>query len=175
MAVDVLHGYRRQITSLPHSRAELGHHQGVSPQFIKEVAVGGEMVDAQDIRQDVSEGALGAGHRAGAPVVSHRKLRRSDMTRTFGKRVFHASSAKGPGKNEPITVSSPCWSARSLTSLPTARSSMPRPKGLNTETASEPFLAGARPLRMSGKVHRMKSLCPTRCSARCTEVWARQT
>src|SRR5215470_9810055 len=174
MPVDVLHGYRRQVTSLPHSRAELGHHQGVSSQFIKEVAVGGEMVDAKDIRQDVSEGALGAGHRAGAPLLSHRKLRRSPVMRPFGKCAFHASSAQGPGKNAPITVSSPCWSARSLTSLPTARSSTPRPNGLNTETASEPFLAGARPLRMSAKVQRMKSLCPTRSSARCTEVWARQ-
>src|SRR5262249_61666892 len=108
-------------------------------------------------RQDVSEGALGASYRAGAPVLSHRKLRRSYL-RLFGKFAFHASSAQGPGKNESITVSSPCWSARSLTSLPTARSSTPRPNGLNTEKVSEPFLAGARPLRMSAKVHRMNCL-----------------
>src|SRR5438034_8012665 len=78
--------------------------------------------------------------------------------RSFGRFTLHASSSHAPGKNEPTTVSSPSWSARSLTSLPTARSSTPSPNGLNTETVSEPFFAGARPLRMSAKVHRMKSL-----------------
>src|SRR5207247_926623 len=155
-------------------RAELGHHQGVSAQLIKEVALDRQAIDAHHFSQDLGEGALGARHRVDAPVLSHRTLRGSDVS-PFGKCVFHASSAQEPGKNEPITVSSPCWSARSLTSLPTARSSIPNPKGLNTETVSESFRAGARRLRMSAKVHRMKSLCPTRCSARCTEVWARQT
>src|SRR5205807_9978402 len=96
-------------------------------------------------------------HRVGAPLVSHRGLRASDVG-PVGKCAFHASSAQALGKNEPITVSSPCSSARSLTSLATARSSTPSPNGLNTEKVSEPFLAGARPLRMSAKVHRMNFL-----------------
>ena len=50
MVIDVLHGNRRQVPALPHSRAELGHHQGVSTQFIKEVALHGQVVEAQDIR-----------------------------------------------------------------------------------------------------------------------------
>src|SRR5215470_7474670 len=157
MVVNVLHGYRRQIPSLPHTRAELGHHQGVSTEFIKKVAVGRQMVNAQDIRQDLGESALGARHRVAAPVLNHRRFRQSAVS-PFARRILHASSAQAPGKKEPITVSRPCWSARSLTSLPTARSSIPRPKGLNTETVSEPFLAGARALRTSAKVHRMKSL-----------------
>src|SRR3989442_15964928 len=109
MPVDVLHGYRRQVPLLPHSRAELGHHQGVSAQFIKEVAIDGQTIHAQDLSQDLGEAALGARHRVDAPVLSHRTLRRSDVS-PFGKYVFHASSAQGPGTNEPITVSSPCWS-----------------------------------------------------------------
>src|SRR5947199_751863 len=157
MPVDVLHGYRRQVPLLPHSRAELGHHQGISAQFIKEVVLDGQTINAQDVSQDLGEGALGARHRVDAPVLSHRTLRGSDVS-PFGKCVFHASSAQEPGKNEPITVSSPCWSARSLTSLPTARSSTPSPNGLNTEKVSEPFLAGARPLRTSARVHRRNFL-----------------
>src|SRR2546425_751920 len=100
---------------------------------------------------------VGARHRVNAPVLSHRTPHGSDVS-PFGKCAFHASSAQEPGKNEPITVSSPCWRARSLTSLPTARSSTPSPNGLNTEKVSEPFLAGARPLRMSARVHRMNFL-----------------
>src|SRR5438552_13617525 len=173
MSIDVLHGYRRQVPSLPHSRAELGHNQGVSAQFLKEVAVHGQAIDAQHVSQNLGECALDVGHRVGAPLVSHCRVRGSDVS-PFGKCAFHASSAQEPGKNEPITVSSPFWSARSLTSLPTARSSTPSPNGLNTEKVSEPFLAGARPLRMSAKVHRMNFLWPTSCSARYTEVWARQ-
>src|SRR5215469_7851770 len=161
MVVNVLHGYRRQIPSLPHTRAELGHHQGVSTEFIKEVAVGRQMVNAQDIREDLGEDERCTRHRVRALILSHRAFRESRVS-AVGECILHAFShafsAQGPGKNEPMTVSRPCWSARSLTSLPTARSSTPRPKGLNTETLSEPFLAGARPLRMSAKVHRMKSL-----------------
>src|SRR5256886_14870182 len=174
MPVDVFHGDRRQVPSLPHSRAEPGHHQGVSAQLIEEVAVDGQTIDAQNLRQDLGEGAFGARHRVGAPLLSHRTFGGSDLS-ALGKCVFHASSAHGPGRNEPTTVSSPCWSARSLTSLPTARSRIPSPNGLNTQTFAEPFLAGLRPLRMSGKAQRMNFLCPTSCSARCTEVWARQT
>src|SRR5437016_3641413 len=125
-------------------------------------------------RRDLGEAALGARHRVGAAVLSHRTFGGSDLS-PLGKCVFHASSAHGPGRNEPTTVSSPCWSARSLTSLPTARSRIPSPNGLNTQTVSEPLLAGLRPLRMSGKLQRMNFLCPTICSARCSEVWARQT
>src|SRR5947207_10961139 len=174
MPVDVLHRDRRQVPALPHSRAELGHHQGVSAQFLKEVAVDGQTIGAQYVRQDLGECALRARQRIGAPLLSHRTLRGSHVG-SLGKCVFHASSAHGPGRNEPTTLSSPCWSARSLTSLPTARSRIPSPKGLNTQTFPEPFLAGLRPLRISGKAQRMNFLCPTSCSARCTEVWARQT
>src|SRR5258706_7972722 len=115
------------------------------------------MIDAQDLSKDLGEGALGARHRVGAPVLSHRILLGSEVN-PFGRCAFHASSAQEPGKNEPITVSSPCWIARSLTSLATTRSSTPSPNGLNTEKVSEPFLAAARPLRMSAKVHRMNFL-----------------
>src|ERR1041385_5846421 len=115
------------------------------------------MIHAQDISQDIGERALGVRHRIGATVLSHRKLGGSDVS-LCGKRAFHASSVHEPGKNEPITVSSPCSSARSLTSLATARSSTPSPNGLNTEKVSEPFLADARPLRISAKVQRMNFL-----------------
>src|SRR5258706_12597460 len=115
------------------------------------------MIDAQDLSKDLGEGALGARHRVGAPVLSHRTLRGSDVN-LFGRCAFHASSAQEPGKNEPITVSSPCWSARSLTSLATTRSSTPSPNGLNTEKVSEPFLAGARPLGKSAKANRRNLL-----------------
>src|SRR6185503_10591079 len=108
------------------------------------------MIDAQDLSQQLAEGALGGRQRVGAPVLGHCTLRGSDVSLS-GKCAFHASSAHEPGKNEPITVSSPCWSASSLTSLATARSSIPSPNGLNTEKVSEPFLAGAWPLRMSAK------------------------
>src|SRR6184192_2346031 len=174
MPVDILHGDRRQVASLPHSRAELGHHQGVSAQLIKEVAVDGQTIGAQNLRQDLGEGAFGARHRVGAALLSHRTFGGSDLS-PLGKCVFHASSAHGPGRNEATTVCSPRWSARSVTSLPTARSSTPSPNGLNTQAVPEPFLAGLRPLRMSGRLQRMNFLCPTSCSARCTEVWARQT
>ena len=39
MPVDVPHRYRRQVTSLPHSRAEMGHDQRVGTEVIKEVAI----------------------------------------------------------------------------------------------------------------------------------------
>src|SRR2546430_5555445 len=70
MPVDVFHGDRRQVPSLPHSRAEPGHHQGVSAQLIEEVAVDGQTIDAQNLRQDLGEGAFGARHRVGAPLLS---------------------------------------------------------------------------------------------------------
>src|SRR5207244_1148558 len=164
MPVDVLHGYRRQVSALPHSCAEMGHHQRVSTELIKEMALDGQTIDAQDLSQDLGEGALGARHRVDAPVLSHRTLRGSDVS-PFGQCAFRASSAQEPGKNEPITVSSPCWSARSRTSLATARSSTPSPNGLNTEKVSEPFLAGAPPPRMSAKVHPINIPGITTCSA----------
>src|SRR2546425_7806491 len=90
MPVDVLHGYRRQVPLLPHARAELGHDQGVSAQFIKEVALDGQTIDAQDVSQELGEGALGTRDRVGAPVLSHRTLRGSDVS-PIGKRAFHAA------------------------------------------------------------------------------------
>src|SRR5205823_14166488 len=146
MPVAVFHGDRRQVPSLPHSRAEPGHHQGVSAQLIEEVAVDGQTIDAQNLRQDLGEGAFGARHRVGAPLLSHRTFGGSDLS-ALGKCVFHASSAHGPGRNEPTTVSSPCWSARSLTSLPTARSSTPSPKGLITQAVPDTFLSWLLPLK----------------------------
>src|SRR2546430_9361323 len=53
-------------------------------------------------------------------VLSHRTFGGSDLS-PLGKCVFHASSAHGPGRNEPTTVSSPCWSARSLTDRKSTR------------------------------------------------------
>src|SRR6266699_2404601 len=94
MSVDVLNGYRRQVPSLPHSRAELGHHQGVSTQFIKEVVAGGQMVDAQDVRQDLAEGAHGWRHRVGATLLIHCSFRESGVS-PFGQCTLHASSAQG--------------------------------------------------------------------------------
>src|SRR5207237_5303026 len=88
MPVDVLHGDRRQVPSLPHSRAELGHHQGVSAQFLKEVAVDGQTIGAQNVRQDLGEGAFGARHRVGAALLSHRTFGGSGLS-LLGKRVFH--------------------------------------------------------------------------------------
>src|ERR1041384_6545971 len=137
---------------------------------MKEMFFNRQTIDAQDFSQDVGEGALDAGHRVGARLLSDRTRCGFDVS-PVSKSAFHGSSTQELGINEPITVSIPCWSARSLTSLLTARSSTPSPNGLNTGTLSEPFLARARPLRMSAKVHRMNFLCPTCCSARCTEVW----
>src|SRR5206468_5824726 len=39
MRVDVLHRYRRQVSALPYSRAEMSHHQRVSTELIKEIAI----------------------------------------------------------------------------------------------------------------------------------------
>src|SRR5215510_11191365 len=114
------------------------------------------MIYAHDISQYLAEGALDPRPCIGAPLLSRSIFCGIDVA--VGERAFHASSAQEPGRNEPITVSSPCWSARPLTSLATARSSTPNPNGLNTEKVSEPFLAGARPRRMSPKVHRMNFL-----------------
>src|SRR5262249_34838693 len=157
LPANVLHGYRPEVPSLPDLRAEVGQHQGVSAQFIKEVALDGQAIDAQDVGQDFGESALGTRRRVGAPVRTHRTLRGADLG-PVSKCLFHTSSAQKLGKNELITVSNPCSRARSLTSLATARSSTPSPNGLNTETASDPFLAEVRPLRMSAKVQRMNFL-----------------
>src|SRR5437879_6545934 len=108
------------------------------------MALDRETIDAQDIGQDFGEFALGGRHRVRAPVLSHRTHDGPGRS-LLGKGVFHGSSAHEAGKNELITVWSPCRRARSLTSLLIARSSTPSPNGLNTVN-SEPFLATARPL-----------------------------
>ena len=72
MPVDVPHRYRRQVPSLPHPRAEMRHHQRVSAEFIEEVALDGQAVDAQDVSQHFAEDSFGAGRRAGAPILNRR-------------------------------------------------------------------------------------------------------
>src|SRR5438477_2935953 len=69
MPIDVLHRYRRQGSALPHSRAEMGHHQRVGTELIKEVAIDRHAVDAQDVSEHLGEDAFGAGRRGAAPIL----------------------------------------------------------------------------------------------------------
>ena len=61
-----------------------------------------------------------------------------------------------------------------LARCPTARSRIPRPNGLKM-TGALPLAGRAAPLSIPGRLARMKSRLPLRCSARWIEVSARQT
>src|SRR5438132_6530107 len=74
MPVDVLHRYRRQVSALPHSRAEMGHHQRVSTELIKEVAIDWHAVDAQDVSEHLGEDTFGARRRGAAPILDQHRF-----------------------------------------------------------------------------------------------------
>src|SRR5205085_10820259 len=59
-----------------------------SAQFLKEVAVDGQTIGAQNVRQDLGEGAFGARHRVGAAPLSHCTFGGSGLS-LLGKCVFH--------------------------------------------------------------------------------------
>src|SRR5256714_7226118 len=74
MSVDVLHRYRRQVSALPHSRAEMGHHQRVGTELIEEVAIDRHAVDAQDVGEHLGEDALDADRRGAAPILDQHRF-----------------------------------------------------------------------------------------------------
>src|SRR3989441_5665718 len=74
MPVDVPHRYRRQVPPLPHPCTEMGHHQRVRTQLVEAVALDGQAVDAQEVSQHLAENPLGAGRRASAPILDHRRF-----------------------------------------------------------------------------------------------------
>src|SRR5437899_7995413 len=83
MSVDVLHGYRRQVPSLPHSPAELGHNQRVSTELLKEMAIDCHTVHAQDVSEHLGEDAFGAGRCGAAPILNQHRFSHCPSTMTF--------------------------------------------------------------------------------------------
>src|SRR5437899_2885101 len=80
---------RRQVRSLPHPRAEMGHPQRVSAELIKEMAIDGHAVDAQHVSEHLGEDAFGAGRRGAAPICNQHRFSQCPSTMTCAKCSSH--------------------------------------------------------------------------------------
>ena len=134
MPVDVLHRYRRQVSALPHSRAEMGHHQRVGTELIKEVAIDRHAVDAQDVSEHLGEDAFGAGRRGAAPILdqhgfSHCPTHTRSRNSTAASEPCATCSSHGLLEEVGHALLCPLAIAWSYTHVPTARSRIPMPKG----------------------------------------------
>src|SRR5437867_4478810 len=172
MPVDVLHRYRRQISALPHSRAEMGHHQRVSTELIEEVAIDRHAVDAQDVSEHLGEDAFGAGGCGAAPILDQRRFSHCptharSWNSTAASRIGRRSGRRGALPTGDLR-SEPCATCSShglvYTHLPTARSSSPMSQG--EEMIGRLRFTDRPPIMKVGKGARHRASISVLCSAR---------